>query len=327
MMNPKCILDLIGNTPLVKLQHLDTGICELFLKLECQNPGGSIKDRIALEIISTAEKNQQLKPGGTLVEATAGNTGIGLALIAALKKYHLIVVMPDKMSTEKMAHLRALGAKVMVTRSDVTKEHPDYYQNIAERLAKTIPDAFYVNQFANLANPAAHEKTTGPEIWQQMQGNMDALVVGVGSGGTLTGTGRYLRKQNSALEIILADPEGSILAHFFNTRELKVAGSWLVEGIGEDFVPENCDLSLVSEAMVVSDKDAFSSIRLLLEQEGILAGSSSGTLLHAALTYCRAQTTPKRVVTFICDTGNKYLSKAFNPEWLKSHGLLGSVDI
>lgn len=322
MMPPKNILDLIGNTPLVKLQHFDTGVCELFLKLECQNPAGSIKDRIALEIIQEAEKNHQLKPGGTLVEATAGNTGLGLALIAAWKHYPLVVVMPDKMSSEKMAHLRALGAEVVITRSDVTKEHPDYYQNIAERLAKDIPNAFYVNQFANPANPSAHEKTTGPEIWQQTQGKIDALVVGVGSGGTLTGTGRYLRKQNPALEIILADPEGSILAHFFKTKELKTAGSWLVEGIGEDFVPENCDLSLVSDAIVVSDKEAFACLRMLLKREGILAGSSSGTLLHAALTYCRAQKTPKRVVTFVCDTGNKYLSKAFNPKWLEEHSLL-----
>lgn len=322
MISPKNILDVIGNTPLVKLQHFDTGVCELFLKLENQNPAGSIKDRIALEIIQEAEKNHQLKPGGTLVEATAGNTGLALALVAAWKHYPLVVVMPDKMSSEKMAHLRALGAEVVVTRSDVTKEHPEYYQNIAERLAKSIPNAFYVNQFANPANPSAHEKTTGPEIWEQMQGKMDALVVGVGSGGTLTGTGRYLRKQNPALEIILADPEGSVLAHFFKTKELKTAGSWLVEGIGEDFVPENCDLSLVSEAIVVSDKEAFDCVRALLKREGILAGSSSGTLLHAALTYCRAQKTPKRVVTFVCDTGNKYLSKAFNPKWLEEHDLL-----
>jgi len=322
MIAQKNILDLIGNTPLVKLTHFDTGACELFLKLECQNPAGSIKDRIALEMVNEAEKNQQLKPGSTLIEATAGNTGLGLALIAALKNYRLMVVMPDKMSAEKMAHLSALGAKVIVTRSDVTKEHPDYYQNIAERLAKDIPNSFYVNQFANPANPAAHEKTTGPEIWQQTQGKIDALVVGVGSGGTLTGTGRYLRQKNPALEIVLADPEGSILAHFVKTKEFKPAGSWLVEGIGEDFIPENCDLSLVSEAIVVTDKDAFASVRTLLKKEGILAGSSSGTLLHTALSYCRAQKTPKRVVTFVCDTGNKYLSKAFNYEWLEQRGLL-----
>lgn len=322
MTSPQTILDLIGNTPLVKLQRISTGVCELFLKLECQNPAGSIKDRIAVEMIKEAEKNHQLKPGGTLIEATAGNTGLGLGLIAALKGYSLIVVMPDKMSTEKMAHLRSLGAKIIITRSDVTKEHPEYYQNIAARLAKETPNSFYVNQFENPANPAAHEKTTGPEIWQQMDGAVDALVVGVGSGGTLTGTGRYLRKQNPKLDIILADPEGSILAHFVQTKELITAGTWLVEGIGEDFVPANCDLSLVSSAITVSDKDAFAIIRELLEKEGILAGSSSGVLLHAALTYCRAQTTPKRVVTFICDTGNKYLSKAYNLEWLTQHGLI-----
>jgi cystathionine beta-synthase len=316
------ILDLIGNTPLVKVEYLDTGPCELFLKLENQNPGGSLKDRIALEMVEVAEKNQLLKPGGTLVEGTAGNTGIGLALIAALKKYHLIVVMPDKMSTEKMAHLRALGAKVVVTRSDVCKGHPEYYQDVAERIALETPNSFYVNQFSNPANPAAHEKTTGPEIWEQMEHKIDAFVAGVGSGGTITGVGRFLRKKNPSIEIILADPEGSILADYVKTKELKEAGSWLVEGIGEDFIPSNCDLSLVSDAITVSDYDAFSTIRQLLEKEGILAGSSTGVLLHAALIYCRQQTEPKRVVTLVCDTGNKYLSKAFNREWLAQHGLI-----
>lgn len=316
------ILDLIGNTPLVKVEHIDTGLCELFLKLESHNPGGSLKDRIALEMIEEAEKNHQIMPGGTLVEGTAGNTGIGLALIAAIKKYHLIVVMPDKMSTEKMAHLRALGATVVITRSDVCKGHEEYYQDMAERIASETPNSFYVNQFSNPANPAAHEKTTGPEIWEQMNHNIDAFVVGVGSGGTLTGVGRYLRKQNPNIEIILADPEGSILADYLKTHEIKEAGSWLVEGIGEDFIPTNCDLSLVTDAITVSDKDAFACIRNLLETEGILAGSSTGTLLHAALTYCRKQTQPKRVVTLVCDTGNKYLSKAFNHEWLLQHGLV-----
>lgn len=316
------VMALIGNTPLLKIQHLDTGPCELFLKLENQNPGGSIKDRIALEMISAAEKKGLLKPGWTLIEATAGNTGLGLALIAALKKYRLLVVMPDKMSEEKMAHLRALGAEIIMTRSDVTKEHPDYYQNIAKRLAEETPHAFYINQFENPANPLAHEKTTGPEIWQQTEGRIDALVVGVGSGGTLTGTGRYLRTKNPQVEIILADPEGSVLAHFFKTHELKTAGSWLVEGIGEDFVPLNCDLSLVTDAVTVTDKEAFSVVRMLLKQEGILAGTSSGVLLHAALSYCRAQKIPKRVVTFVCDTGNKYLSKAFNEKWLMKNHLI-----
>lgn len=320
------ILGLIGNTPLVKLQHLDTGPCELFLKLECQNPTGSIKDRIAIEIIDRAEKLHQLQPGGTLIEATAGNTGLGLALVAALKKYRLIVVMPDKMSTEKMAHLRALGAEVIVTRSDVQKGHPEYYQDMAQQLAAKTPNSFYVNQFENPGNPAAHEKTTGPEIWEQMQGRIDAFVVGVGSGGTLSGVGHYLRRQNPAIEIILADPEGSILAHFFRTQQIKEAGSWLVEGIGEDFVPTNCDLSIVSDAITVPDKIAFSAIRELLKKEGILAGTSSGTLLHAALSYCRKQKSAKRVVTLVCDTGNKYLSKAYNRDWLMQHGLLSTQE-
>ena len=319
------VLDLIGNTPLVRVQRLDTGPCQLFLKLESQNPGGSIKDRIALSMVNAAERDGQLKPGGTLVEATAGNTGLGLALIAALKGYKLKLVIPDKMSAEKIFHLRALGAEVIITRSDVEKGHPDYYQDKARALAESTLGAFYVNQFENPANPLTHEQSTGPEIWQQTGGQLDAVIAGVGSGGTLTGLGRYFKRVAPHVQMVLADPQGSILAPTIKYGVSPPCGSWLVEGIGEDFIPTNFDISLVSQAYSIPDSESISTARALLQQEGILCGSSSGTLIAAALRYCREQTTPKRVVTLVCDSGNKYLSKIFNPYWLDDHGLVEHV--
>jgi cystathionine beta-synthase len=313
-------LDLIGATPVVELTRFDTGPCRLFVKLESANPGGSIKDRVALSMISAAEADGRLKPGGTIIEATAGNTGLGLAQVGLPKGYKVILVVPDKMSREKIAHLRALGTDVRITRSDVGKGHPAYYQDMAERLAAEL-GAFYVNQFANPANPAAHETTTAPEIHTQLDGDVDAIVVGVGSGGTLSGIGRYFKRVSPKTEMVLADPSGSVLAPLVNTGELIEAGSWAVEGIGEDFVPPNCDLSLVSSAYTVTDAESFAAARELLSKEGILAGSSSGTLLAAALKYCRAQTTPKRVVTLVCDTGAKYLSKVYDDSWLAEQGL------
>lgn len=313
-------LDLIGATPVVELTRFDTGLCRLFVKLESANPGGSIKDRVALSMISAAEADGRLKPGGTIIEATAGNTGLGLAQVGLPKGYKVILVVPDKMSREKIAHLRALGTDVRITRSDVGKGHPAYYQDMAERLATEL-GAFYVNQFANPANPAAHETTTAPEIFEQLDGDVDAIVVGVGSGGTLSGIGRYFKRVSPKTEMVLADPAGSILAPLVNTGETIEAGSWAVEGIGEDFVPDNCDLTLISSAYTVTDAESFAVARALLAKEGILAGSSSGTLLAAALRYCRAQTQPKRVVTLICDTGAKYLSKVYDDGWLAEQGL------
>jgi cystathionine beta-synthase len=307
---------------MLRLRHLDTGCCELYVKLENLNPGQSIKDRIAVEMVAAAERSGALKPGGTIVEATAGNTGIALALIAALKGYRLVVVMPDKMSEEKVSHLRAMGAEVRMTRSDVAKGHPDYYQDVAERLSKEIPNSIYVNQFANPANPLAHERTTGPEIWEQMGGRIDAFVAGVGSGGTVSGVGRFLKSKDPKVQIILADPAGSILAPLVNEGRSVEPGSWLVEGIGEDFVPSILDLSLVSKAYTVTDAEAFETVRQLLVKEGVLAGSSVGVLLHAALRYCREQTEPKRVVTLICDSGAKYLSKMYNDFWMVDQGML-----
>ena len=319
---PQSVLTLIGNTPMVEVTNLDTGPCRLFLKLESQNPGGSIKDRIGLSMIEAAERDGRIRPGeSTLIEATAGNTGLGLALVAAQKGYRLLLIIPDKMSQEKINHLRALGAEIIMTRSDVGRGHPAYYQDMAERLEKEIPGGFWVNQFANPANPLAHETGTGPEIWAQMDSDMDVMVCGVGSGGTLSGLGRFFRKTAPKVEMVLADPKGSILAEASRSGHVGEAGSWLVEGIGEDFIPPNCDLDLVGSAITIDDREAFATVRELLMKEGILAGTSSGTLIAAALRYCRQQTTPKRVVTFVCDSGNKYLSKAYNDFWLQDQGL------
>jgi cystathionine beta-synthase len=315
------VLDLVGNTPILKLNALDTGKCDLFLKLESQNPGQSIKDRIAITMIERAEKDGLLKEGVRIIEATAGNTGIALALIASLKGYDITVVVPDKMSEGKIAHLRAMGADVIMARSDVAKGDPEYYQDVAERLA-TENGWFFVNQFSNEANVEAHYNSTGPEIWQQLEGNVDAVIIGVGSGGTITGVGRYLKEQNPNIEIILADPEGSVLEPLVNEGKTITAGSWLVEGIGEDFIPPITDLGVISKAYYVSDKEAFTVARELLKKEGILAGSSSGTLLATALKWCNEQTEPKRVVTFACDHGSKYLNKMFNDYWMLDQGFI-----
>ncbi len=316
------VLDLIGNTPMIRITRLDTGPCTLLLKLESQNPGGSIKDRIGRSMIEGAERRRDLQPGGTVVEATAGNTGLGLALVARAKGYRVVLVVPDKMSSEKVLHLKALGAEVNLTRSDVGKGHPEYYQDAAARLAAEIPGAFFANQFANPDNPDAHERTTAPEIWQQCNQRLDTIVVGVGSAGTVTGLTRYFRKVAPAVEFVLADPAGSILADYVETGTIGVAGSWAVEGIGEDFIPPIADFSGVKHAYSISDEESFATARALLRAEGISGGSSTGTLLAAALRYCRAQTTPKRVVSFVCDTGTRYLSKVYNDQWMIDQGLL-----
>jgi cystathionine beta-synthase len=316
-------LEMIGRTPLLAVRKLDTGPCELFLKLENQNPGGSIKDRVGLYLIEAAEREGRLKPGGTLIEATAGNTGLGLALVAGQKGYRLLLVIPDKMSQEKIVHLRAMGAEVVMTRSDVHKGHPEYYQDYAQRLATETPNSLYVNQFGNDANPKAHEETTAPEIWQQMEQKLDAVICGVGTGGTMTGLSRFFARTAPDVELVLADPVGSVLAEFVRTgKPGHGERSWLVEGIGGDSVPAVADLGRVKKAYTISDAEAFRTCRELLKKEGIIAGTSTGTLLAAALRYCREQQTPKRVVTFVCDSGNKYLSKVYNDYWMIDQGFL-----
>ncbi len=320
------MLELIGNTPLVKINNFDTGPCELFVKLENMNPAGSIKDRIAWYMIDYFERTGELKPGGTIVEATAGNTGLGLAFIAVRKNYKLIIVIPDKMSQAKIDHLRSCGAKVIITRSDVEKGHPEYYQDYAKRIAQETKDAVYVNQFGNPINVLAHEKSTAPEIWEQMGHNIDAFVCGVGTGGTLTGVGNFFKKIKedfaTNFEIIVADPEGSIIAPLVNTGKMIKPGKWLIEGIGEDFVPPICNLDYISKAYTVSDKESFKMARELLKKEGLYAGSTSGALLAVALRYCQEQTSSKRVCTLICDGGAKYQDKMYNDAWLKKQGIV-----
>jgi cystathionine beta-synthase len=316
------ILDMVGETPMLEVTHMDTGPCRLFLKLELMNPAGSIKDRIGMSMIEQAEKRGDIKPGDTIVEATAGNTGLGLALVAAQKGYHLILILPDKMSQEKIFNLRAMGAEVVLTRSDVAKGHPEYYQDLGLRIAEE-QGAYFINQFGNPDNPLAHELTTGPEILQQMDGDVDAIVLGVGSSGTVSGISKYLEENAPDVDLILADPVGSILADYINEGDLheKNAG-WLVEGIGEDFIPSIADFSRVKKAYSITDAESFGTARELLKKEGVLGGSSSGTLICAALKYCREQTEPKRVVSFVCDTGNKYLSKLYNDFWLEDQGFI-----
>ena len=319
------VLDLIGNTPIVRINHLDTGPCSLYIKLESQNPGGSIKDRIGLKMIEDAENAGLLKPGATLVEGTAGNTGLGLALVAGQKGYKLILVIPDKMSREKISNLKAMGARVVLTRSDVAKGHPEYYQDLARTLAEETDGAFFINQFGNPSNPQAHEEVTGPEIWEQMGQDLDAIVLGVGSSGTVTGLSRYFAKVAPDLEIVLADPVGSILAEYINNGVLSdKSSSWLVEGIGEDFLPTISDFTRISKAYAIGDRESMLAGRELLVKEGILAGSSTGTMMAAALKYCREQTEAKKVLTLAADTGNRYLSKMYNDFWMRDQGFIQS---
>ncbi|TYT27120.1 pyridoxal-phosphate dependent enzyme [Luteimonas viscosa] len=319
------VLELIAQTPIVRAQRLDAGPCELYFKLESQNPGGSIKDRIGLSMIEAAEARGDLRPGATLVEGTAGNTGIGLALVAQQKGYRLVLVVPDKMSREKIFNLKAMGAEVVLTRSDVAKGHPEYYQDLAARIAAETPGAYFVNQFGNPDNPAAHEHGTGPEILRQMAevGGLDAVVFGCGSSGTMTGLSRCFAEHAPDVELVLADPVGSILAEYINEGTLSdKSASWMVEGIGEDFLPSISDFSRVKKAYAITDKESFLAARELLRTEGIFGGSSTGTLLAAALRYCREQTEPKKVLVFVCDTGNKYLSKLYNDYWMLDNGFL-----
>jgi cystathionine beta-synthase len=316
------ILDMVGRTPMLEVTHLDTGPCRLFLKLELMNPAGSVKDRIGISMIAEAEKRGDIRPGDTIVEATAGNTGLGLALVAAQKGYKLIIVLPDKMSQEKIFNLRAMGADVVLTRSDVEKGHPEYYQDLGSSIAQE-KGAYFINQFGNPDNPLAHERTTAPEIMEQMGGDVDAIVLGAGTTGTIAGISKYLTEYAPEVDLILADPTGSILADYVNSGELgQKTESWLVEGIGEDYIPSIADFSRVSKAYSISDFESFNMARELLRKEGLLAGSSTGTLLAAALKYCHEQNEEKRVVSLACDTGNKYLSKLYNDFWLEDQGFI-----
>ncbi len=314
------ILDLVGNTPILKVNNIDTGPCSLYLKMENLNPTGSIKDRIALHMIEAAEKQGHIKPGGLLVEASSGNMGASVALIAALKGYRLTVVAIDKVSEEKRAFMEGLGAKLVLTPSDALMGDPENYMSVARKIAEE-EDGYFLNQFFNDENAVGHEKYTAPEVWQQMEGNLDAVVLGVGTSGTLTGLSRYFEKKAPHVEMVLADPEGSALVNYWKTGELCETAPWNVEGIGEDFVPGFADFSRVTQAYTIPDRESFGVVFELLKKEGVFAGTSGGTLIAAALRYCRSQTEHKHVLTMVCDTGFKYMSKYFNQEWLNEKGL------
>lgn len=310
------ILQSIGHTPLVRLHRVSADVpAQVCVKVEACNPGGSVKDRIGHAMVLEAEAQGLLKPGGTIIEATAGNTGVGLAMVAAVKGYRCIFVMPDKMSQEKILLLKAYGAEVVVTSTNVPPDSPESYNGVADRLAREIPGAWRPNQFANLANPEVHYRTTGPEIWEQTEGKVSAFVAGVGTGGTISGVGRYLKERNPNVKIIGADPEGSILSG-------DTPKPWKVEGIGEDFVPKTLNGQIVDEWIRISDTESFHIARDLSRKEGILAGGSSGTNVAAALRFARRLTPDDVVVALVCDTGRNYLSKYFDDAWLAQHHLL-----
>ena len=307
------ILDAIGNTPLVRLHKLTAGISSTIdVKVEALNPGGSVKDRPALYMVEAAERAGLLKPGGTLIEATAGNTGAGLAQVAAVKGYKLIVVLPDKMSGEKIGLLRAYGAEVVITPSAVPPDSPEAYNNVAARLAREIPGAFRPAQFDNPDNPLAHYLSTGPEIWNDAQGEIDVFVASMGTCGTISGIGKFLKEKNPAITVVGADPEGSILSG-------DTPRPYKVEGIGEDFIPKTFNRQVVDEMVRVSDKDSFNTARRLAREEGILSGGSSGTALHAALVYARRLSEPKRIVVLLPDTGRNYITKLYSDAWMREN--------
>jgi cystathionine beta-synthase len=309
------ILQSVGRTPLVKLRRLATGLAPtIAAKVEGMNPGGSTKDRVAVAMIADAEKRGWLRPGGTIIEATAGNTGVGLAMAAAVKGYRCIFVLPDKMSSEKVALLRAYGAEVIITLTAIAPDSPDSYNGVADRLAREIPGAWRPNQFTNLSNPESHYRTTGPEIWEQTEGRVTHLVGGVGTGGSLSGCGKYLKELNPDVKVIGADPEGSILSG-------GTPGSWKVEGIGEDFVPKTFNSQLVDDWVRVSDAESFHMAREMARREGILVGGSCGTALAAGLRYARRLTVDDLMVILCPDTGRNYMSKMYDDAWLAANKL------
>jgi cystathionine beta-synthase len=310
------LLDLIGNTPIVRLPKLNRGLKpSLYAKLEMFNPGNSVKDRIGITMIQAAEKKGLLKKGGTIVEPTSGNTGTGLAIAAAILGYKCVFVMPDKVSPEKVSLLKAYGAEVVTTPTAVPRESPESYYSVADRLTREMPGAFQPNQYFNPANPKTHYETTGPEIWRQMDGKVDALVAGVGTGGTISGIGKYLKKQNSNVLIVGADPEGSLYTG-------NQARPYKVEGIGEDFIPGTMDMGIVDEWVTVSDYDSLNTARRITREEGILVGGSTGTAMWAAMQIAKKMDEGKNIVVIFPDTGRGYLSKVYNDAWMRDNGFL-----
>jgi len=320
------ILGTIGNTPLVKLRRMNEGLRPTILaKVEYFNPGGSVKDRIGIAMIEDAEKRGLLNPGDTIVEPTSGNTGIGLALAAIVKGYKMIVTIPDKMSQEKIALLRSLCAQVIITPTDVEPDDPESYVKVAERIAEENDRTFMPNQYYNMANPMVHYKTTGPEIWEQTEGKVDVFVAGVGTGGTITGTGRFLKEMNPEIKVVGIDPEGSMYHHEFYGTSGSIH-SYLTEGIGEDFMPDSLDMKVIDEIVTVSDRDALLTARRLVREEGMMAGGSSGAAIYGALKVAEKMKQDEMLVVLLPDTSRNYISKIFSNEWMKEHGFLDDTE-
>jgi cystathionine beta-synthase len=325
------VLETIGWTPLVRLNAVTRGIrTPVYAKAEFFNPGGSVKDRIAMPIIEKAEREGKLKPGGTIVEGTSGNTGTALAIAAALRGYKCVFTMPDKMSQEKVRLLKAFGAEVIITPTAVPPDHPDSYVMMAKRIAKETPNAILADQFYNQANPEAHYELTGPELWEQSEGRITHFVAAAGTGGTITGVGRYLKEKNPNVRIIAGDPVGSILADYWRSggKEIKEGVPYKVEGIGQDKLPGTLDMGVIDEFQTVGDKDAFAMARRLTREEGLFVGGSSGLIAHVALRVARELNDPKAfIVTVLCDTGERYLSKLYNDEWMRENQLLDTTRV
>ena len=316
-------LQAIGNTPLVKLNKIcETYKSNFFAKLEYLNPSGSIKDRMALYIIEEAEKNGWLKPNGVIVENSSGNTGAALAMIAAIKGYRCIITIPDKMSQEKIDAMKAYGAEVIVTKTDVPADSVESYYSMARQIAKETPNSYYPDQYNNPSNIEAHFLTTGPEIWEQTDGEIDVLIAGMGTGGTLSGAGRYLKQMNPHIKIIGVDPYGSVFYEYFKTGKLPAPHTYKVEGIGEDYLVKDVDFKLLDEIIQVNDKDSFFTTRQLAKQEGIFAGGSSGSALWSAMKYAQKIEKKENIVIIFPDNGSRYLSKIYNDEWMKKNSFL-----
>ncbi len=322
------ILEAIGNTPIIKLNRVTEGFATpLYVKAEYFNPGCSVKDRIALKIINEAEKRGQIKPGGTIVEATSGNTGMGLALVAAVRGYKTIFVMPDKQSMEKILALRAVGAKVVVTPTNVEPEDPRSYYSVAKRLAQETPNSFYANQYHNPDNTQAHYEMTGPEIWKQTEGKITHFIAGMGTGGTITGVSKYLKEKNPKIKVIGVDPEGSVYTEFKKSGKMGPAYVYKIEGIGEDFMPSTIDFKYIDEVITVGDAESFLMTRRLARQEGLFLGVSCGAAVAGAVKWAKTQKEPCFPLVILPDHGSRYLSKVYNDDWMRENGMLDEPEV